>query len=139
MTQVTDSTQRVELLPCPFCGAGQTEIREGGKLWLGTRSSTPTSYSVFHWCPPIPGQPSRGIERIGRDLESAITAWNRRALPRAEAGMVMVPKEPTRQMLDAAKVASYHARYMNDLEVRKVYAALLSAAPALSAPADGGT
>jgi hypothetical protein len=26
-----------------------------------------------------PGQPHRGIERIGRDLDSAIAAWNMRA------------------------------------------------------------
>ena len=68
-----------ELKPCPFCGAGETRIQEGGKVWSGMKYSAPTSVSVIHWCPAIQGQPSRMIERIGRDEESAIAAWNRRA------------------------------------------------------------
>jgi len=70
-----------ELKPCPFCGAGKTEITDGPKIWLGTRYGDPTSVSVRHWCGPIDGQPSRMIERIGRDRESAIAAWNRRPEP----------------------------------------------------------
>lgn len=68
-----------ELLPCPFCGAGETQIRENGKIWLGMKFSEPSSVSVFHWCEAVPGQPSRPIERVGRDEASAIEAWNRRA------------------------------------------------------------
>ena len=67
------------LVPCPFCGGGETEIRENGRMWTGVRFSAPTSVSVWHHCPRIEGQPHRGIERVGRDLESAIAAWNRRA------------------------------------------------------------
>jgi hypothetical protein len=67
------------LLPCPFCGAGQTEMHESGKVWLGMRYSEPTSVSVRHWCDAIVGQPSRMIERVGRDEASAIKAWNMRA------------------------------------------------------------
>jgi hypothetical protein len=37
-----------ELLPCPFCGAGNTEIRENGKVWSGMGYTAPTSTSVFH-------------------------------------------------------------------------------------------
>ena len=70
-----------ELKPCPFCGAGKTEITDGPKIWLGMRYGDPTSVSVRHWCAPIEGQPSRMIERIGRDRESAIAAWNRRSAP----------------------------------------------------------
>lgn len=66
------------LLPCPFCGAGQTDIVENGAVWAGTKYSAPISVSVRHWC-PHDGQPGRMIERIGRDLESAIAAWNMRA------------------------------------------------------------
>jgi hypothetical protein len=77
--KVTPTIARSELKPCPFCGAGETQIREGGKIWSGTKYGAPTSVSVIHWCPAIPGQPSRMIERIGRDEESAIAAWNRRA------------------------------------------------------------
>jgi hypothetical protein len=74
-----------DLLPCPFCGAGATHIKEGGKVWSGMAYGAPCSVSVIHWCPDIDGQPSRRIERIGRDEESAIAAWNRRTTP-AEPG-----------------------------------------------------
>ncbi len=68
-----------ELKPCPFCGGSNSEIRDGHKAWLGTRWGTPVSVSVIHWCEPIQGQPSRMIERIGKDQESAVAAWNLRA------------------------------------------------------------
>lgn len=68
-----------ELLPCPFCGKGLTSIAENGKMWTGMRYSEPTSVSVIHHCKPIQGQPSRMLERIGRDTASAIAAWNMRA------------------------------------------------------------
>lgn len=74
-----------ELKPCPFCGSGDTQIKENGKIWLGMRFSEPASVSVFHWCPAVPGQPSRAIERVGRDRESAIAAWNRRTGEDAQA------------------------------------------------------
>lgn len=67
------------LLPCPFCGAGTTEITENGKVWTGQKYSEPTSVSVRHWCERIDGQPNRMLERIGRDTESAIAAWNMRS------------------------------------------------------------
>ena len=71
----------MELLPCPFCGAGTTRVVMNGQTWTGTKYSDPISVSVVHHCDPIEGQPSRQIERIGRDAESAIAAWNRRASP----------------------------------------------------------
>jgi hypothetical protein len=74
-----------ELLPCPFCGAGETQIEENGRIWAGTKYSDPISVSVRHWCEPVEGQPSRMIERIGRDRESAIAAWNRRPSPATPA------------------------------------------------------
>lgn len=67
------------LLPCPFCGGGQTSIRENGKVWLGMRYSAPSSVSVWHHCALQEGQPHRGIERVGRDLASAVAAWNTRS------------------------------------------------------------
>jgi hypothetical protein len=70
-----------EMLPCPFCGAGKTEIRED-RPWLGMRYGEPTSVSVRHWCEPIEGQPSRMIERVGRDRAAAIAAWNMRTTGR---------------------------------------------------------
>lgn len=50
-----------------------------GKIWTGTKYSEPASVSVLHHCDPVAGQPSRAIERVGRDLGSAIAAWNLRA------------------------------------------------------------
>jgi len=73
------------LEPCPFCGAGITEIRENGKVWTGRGYSEPSSVSVFHWCEKVKGQPSRAIERVGKDLDSAVKAWNlRQAIAEAE-------------------------------------------------------
>ena len=68
------------LLPCPFCGAGETSIVENGRVWTGQRYGEPTSVSVRHHCTPTPGQPSRMIERVGKDSESAVAAWNTRAI-----------------------------------------------------------
>jgi hypothetical protein len=68
-----------ELAPCPFCGAGQTQLIENGRVWSGMKYGPPVSVSVRHWCEIIEGQPSRMIERVGRDLESAVRAWNMRA------------------------------------------------------------
>ena len=73
---------KIELLPCPFCGAGTTDIRENDRPWLGTRYGDPSSVSVRHWCEPIEGQPSRMIERVGRDRAAAIAAWNMRTTAR---------------------------------------------------------
>ncbi len=76
MTHPTDDS----LKPCPFCGAGTTEITPKGRMWTGMKYSEPSSVSVRHWCEAVPGQPSRMIERVGRDEASAIEAWNTRAL-----------------------------------------------------------
>jgi hypothetical protein len=72
-------SEDLKLKPCPFCGAGKTVIRENGRVWMGMAYGEPSSISVWHWCATVPGQPERGIERVGRDLASAIAAWNMRA------------------------------------------------------------
>jgi len=66
------------LLPCPFCGSGNTQIDQF-RVWMGNGWGEPITVSVNHWCAKIEGQPSRKIERIGKDLESAIAAWNMRS------------------------------------------------------------
>lgn len=93
----TDET----LMPCPFCGAGITHIRENGKLWTGQRYSDPTSVSVLHHCEPVDGQPSLVIERVGRDMESAVAAWNRRA-PAPQAQRVPLSKSEVDGLLESA-------------------------------------
>lgn len=82
MKKMTSKSQQTDLKPCPFCGAGKTDIVENGRVWTGQKYSEPVSVSVRHWCERVEGQPSRMIERIGRDMESAIAAWNMR--PSAE-------------------------------------------------------
>ena len=69
----------MDLKPCPFCGAGTTRIEPNGRMWSGHKYSEAITYSVRHWCEEVKGQPSRMIERIGRDEPSAAAAWNLRA------------------------------------------------------------
>ena len=67
------------LLPCPFCGGGETHIHVNKGTWTGQGYGEPVSVEVRHWCESEQGQPSRMISRAGRDESSAIAAWNRRA------------------------------------------------------------
>ena len=116
----------MELLPCPFCGAGITRVVMNGQTWTGTKYSDPISVSVVHHCDPIEGQPSRQIERIGRDAESAIAAWNRRASPASVPGWKLVPDVPTSTMVLAGeKALSEH----DFLRMDSAYCAMLAAAP----------
>ena len=91
--------QRAALLPCPFCGAGETVVQENGRPWLGKKYGEPTSVSVRHWCDHADGQPSRVIERVGRDRTSAINAWNRRAAPQSQATQQACLSSPEVQAL----------------------------------------
>jgi hypothetical protein len=63
---------------CPWCAAGQFSIRALGRVWTGMKYGEASSYEVLHHCEPIEGQPSRAVVRVGRDLESAVSAWNER-------------------------------------------------------------
>jgi hypothetical protein len=67
------------LEPCPFCLSGTFQIRALGRVWGGMSYGPPSSYEVIHHCDPVAGQPSRAVVRVGRDLESAVKAWNQRA------------------------------------------------------------
>jgi wobble nucleotide-excising tRNase len=66
-----------KLLPCPFCGAGTTEVIGSG---IETYAGIMTYWKVAHCCdsdveeygPPIT------VERIGRNREQAISRWNMR-------------------------------------------------------------
>lgn len=67
-----------ELLPCPFCGAGETLMHENKRTWSGMQTQTLISASVHHWCEVYDGMQSRRLEFVGRDVESAIKRWNKR-------------------------------------------------------------
>jgi hypothetical protein len=63
---------------CPFCAGGMTSIRPLGRIWTGMKYSEPSSVEIQHHCDPVPGQPSRPVTRVGRDVQSAVDAWNTR-------------------------------------------------------------
>lgn len=81
MNDTTNDTTSAapSLLPCPFCGAGETHIHVNKGVWNGHSYGDPVSVEVRHWCPTTDGQLSRMLVAAGRDEASAIAAWNRRA------------------------------------------------------------
>lgn len=78
LEELTTEVDGHALVLCPFCKAGEFLIRECGRIWNGTKYGDPSSVEIMHHCTPIPGQPSRPIIRVGRDVESAVAAWNKR-------------------------------------------------------------
>lgn len=93
-------TEPTELLPCPFCGAGESQIHVNKGTWNGRRYGEPVSVEVRHWCADVPGQPSRMVSRAGRDEASAIAAWNTRTTTQAQAGAVPLTDAQIRAMLN---------------------------------------
>jgi hypothetical protein len=71
------------LLPCPFCAAGITNIRDQSH-WTGMRSSI-ISVSVVHWCPRAEGQLQNFFEVKAKTREGAISKWNERKTIRLQA------------------------------------------------------
>lgn len=61
------------LSPCPFCGAGVTEIREQ-TYWTGMRAA-PLNTQVYHWCP----NGTAVLVIKGSTRVEAIRLWNQRA------------------------------------------------------------
>ena len=68
-----------ELKPCPFCGGTDIEIREVPGTWQGMKNGPPLRFEIRHHCDPLPGELRPFVEKVGRDRESAISAWNTRA------------------------------------------------------------
>lgn len=74
MTDAPSGNQPPTLLPCPFCGGGETLVDEQ-KFWTGM-SSQVISAVVRHWCPKSPL--SSIIELKAKAVEEAVALWNRR-------------------------------------------------------------
>lgn len=67
------------LLPCPFCGAGETIVKPQ-KYWTGMRSEV-ISVEVRHWCPEHTGVRGSGVTMRAKTEAEAIEKWNRRVTP----------------------------------------------------------
>lgn len=93
----------VDLLPCPFCGGGETTIEGKGQIWRGMKGySDPQYFFLNHFC----ARPSDDDFVVGhftlrcRSEADAIARWNTRAAL-AAMGPVWrpietVPKDGTR-------------------------------------------
>lgn len=64
----------IELLPCPFCGDGETQFREV-KHWTGTHHIV-ISVEINHWC-EYENQ-NLVINVKGVTYDEVIARWNRR-------------------------------------------------------------
>lgn len=67
--------------PCPFCGTGSFEIKENGRIWLGTRYSDPVSHTLLHWCgdtSDVPKPFSYPLKMHAKTIEEVIAKWNTR-------------------------------------------------------------
>lgn len=63
------------LLPCPFCGDGESRIDES-KMWTGMRYQL-LSVTVIHWC-NNGGIDGAVLKVTGPTQEQAIARWNAR-------------------------------------------------------------
>lgn len=114
--------EREAMLPCPFCGCADIFIEPDERGSGG------------QWVAPIHvGCMACKCEQCEDEEAEAIAAWNRRAalLEPVEEGWVMVPKEPTEAMLDAAcdvaDVEFYGRKNVHE-DIRREWAAMLNAA-----------
>ena len=65
------------LIPCPFCGAGETQIRPN-TYWTGMRSQI-ISVEVRHWCEETTGVRGSSVTMRAQTEDEAIAKWNKRA------------------------------------------------------------
>jgi len=64
------------LLPCPFCGSGETQIQPT-LYWTGMRNNV-ISVTIRHWCKPLGELDGTLLQVKGKTEEEAIASWNRR-------------------------------------------------------------
>jgi hypothetical protein len=82
---LSDPTMNLRsLLPCPFCGGGETRIDESHLKPMMDRPGALISVSVKHWCGGA-GVMHAYREVRGRDHDSACREYNRRAAQGEEA------------------------------------------------------
>ena len=89
------------LLPCPFCGGSNIHYRK----YIAYEQSEAI------WCETC-------------EAEVTPEMWNRRASLSPPAGMVMVPREPTREMIESALTL---LRIGEVADVDAIYRVMLSA------------
>lgn len=66
------------LLPCPFCGGKETQIRPN-RYWTGMRSQV-ISVEIRHWCDePQKGVGGSAITMRAKTEDEAVAKWNERA------------------------------------------------------------
>lgn len=68
-----------DLLSCPFCDGGETQIEETRTQPTMSGKSSVIGVYIIHWCSGL----TKGAQRItisvhGRNRDDAIEAWNRR-------------------------------------------------------------
>lgn len=71
----------MDLLPCPWCGAGETRIEPQGQTWRGMSYSDPICYRLVHFCGGIlpDDYVTNRMEMRGRTEDQCVEAWNIRA------------------------------------------------------------
>ena len=128
--RMDEMTTNTELLPCPFCGAPA----EGRELEPHKHSEW-----LLKMCPDLPpesegqyvveGECACGAGLIGDTRAEVETRWNRRA-PAApvQPGFVMVPVEPTPEMLSAVD-GEADDKYLARGRAVSAYKAMLAARP----------
>ena len=112
-----------DLSPCPFCGGAGHVVED-----YGYEGRAPLLYRPQ--CKVCGG----GLGGFSKRPE-AIAAWNRRTAPASPPdGWVLVPREPTPEMIDRAVAFMLQVKLGGDYGwsayARDVYGRMLSAAPA---------